>query len=210
MESRLGDKILSIQRIFPVGPQASKGLIGAAALLTAMALVIAACSKSERGPKLSKRVIPLGQPVPKGGGRYKVGNPYQIAGKWYYPKEDYEYVETGIASWYGPGFHGKRTANGEIYDQNALTAAHRTLPMPSAVRVTNLENGRSLTLRVNDRGPFARGRIIDVTDATYTLELTGTVEKLDAFVKALDMTEIIEIVRSGVTGIARGERALSV
>ncbi len=94
---------------------------------------------------------------------YKVGKPYQIKGVWYYPQVDYDYVEEGIASWYGPGFHGKATANGEIYDMNDLTAAHRTLPMPSIVRVTNLENGRSLKLKVNDRGPFARERIIDVS-----------------------------------------------
>jgi rare lipoprotein A len=96
-------------------------------------------------------------------GVYKVGRPYQISGVWYYPKEDYDYSETGIASWYGADFHAKSTANGEVYDMNELTAAHRTLPLPSLVRVTNLENGRSLTLRVNDRGPFARGRIIDVS-----------------------------------------------
>lgn len=98
-----------------------------------------------------------------GGGNYKIGNPYQIAGVWYYPKEDPFYDETGIASWYGEDFHGKATANGERYDMHAFTAAHRTLPMPVIVRVTNLENGRSLRLRVNDRGPFARGRIIDVS-----------------------------------------------
>jgi rare lipoprotein A len=98
-----------------------------------------------------------------GTGGYKVGKPYQIEGIWYYPHVDYAYSETGIASWYGPGFHGKKTANGEPYDQNSLTAAHRTLPMPSLVRVTNLENGRQLALKVNDRGPFARGRIIDVS-----------------------------------------------
>ncbi len=96
-------------------------------------------------------------------GRYKVGNPYEIDGIWYYPKVDYEYDETGIASWYGPNFHGKPTANGETYDMNALTAAHRTLPMPSIVEVTNLENGRKLRLTVNDRGPFAKGRIIDIS-----------------------------------------------
>jgi rare lipoprotein A len=96
-------------------------------------------------------------------GKYKVGKPYQISGVWYYPQVDYGYDETGIASWYGPGFHGKKTANGETYDQNALTAAHRTLPMPSLVEVTNLQNGRSLRLTVNDRGPFAHGRIIDVS-----------------------------------------------
>ncbi|HYN38840.1 MAG TPA: septal ring lytic transglycosylase RlpA family protein [Rhodospirillales bacterium] len=94
---------------------------------------------------------------------YKVGKPYQIKGIWYYPEVDYDYVEEGVASWYGPGFHGKQTANGEIYDQNDMTAAHRTLPLPSIVRVTNLENGRSIKLKVNDRGPFARERIIDVS-----------------------------------------------
>ncbi|WP_434613519.1 septal ring lytic transglycosylase RlpA family protein [Azospirillum sp. B2RO_4] len=96
-------------------------------------------------------------------GVYKVGKPYQINGVWYYPKEDYSYDETGIASWYGPGFHEKNTANGEIYDQNELTAAHKTLPMPSLVRVTNLDNGRAIVVRINDRGPYANGRIIDMS-----------------------------------------------
>jgi rare lipoprotein A len=97
------------------------------------------------------------------GGGYKVGQPYEEQGVWYYPHEQADYDETGIASWYGPNFHGKSTANGERFDADGLTAAHRTLPMPVNVRVTNLENGRSLVLRVNDRGPFARGRIIDVS-----------------------------------------------
>ena len=96
-------------------------------------------------------------------GIYKVGQPYQIDGVWYYPKEDQFYDETGIASWYGNDFHGKNTANGELYDMDALTAAHRTLPLPVIARVTNLENGRSLLVRVNDRGPYARGRIIDLS-----------------------------------------------
>jgi len=94
---------------------------------------------------------------------YKIGEPYQIDGTWYYPKEDYGYSETGIASWYGDDFHGKSTANGETYDQYSVSAAHRTLPLPSLVRVTNLENGRSMVVRINDRGPFARGRIIDMS-----------------------------------------------
>ncbi len=114
---------------------------------------------------------------PSGGGGYKVGNPYQISGVWYYPKEDPFYDETGIASWYGEDFHGKATANGERYDMNALTAAHRTLPMPVVVRVTNLDNGRSLRLRLNDRGPYARGRIIDVSKRAAQLlgfQETGT------------------------------------
>ena len=96
-------------------------------------------------------------------GAYKVGKPYQINGVWYYPGENYEYDETGIASWYGPQFHGKLTANGEVYDMNDVTAAHRTLPLPSYVRVTNLSNGRSVVVRVNDRGPFKGNRIIDLS-----------------------------------------------
>jgi rare lipoprotein A len=95
--------------------------------------------------------------------RYIVGQPYQIAGTWYYPKEDWSYDETGIASWYGEQFQGRSTADGEIFDLKSLTAAHRTLPLPVVVRVTNLGNGRSLKLRVNDRGPFADDRIIDVS-----------------------------------------------
>ncbi len=98
-----------------------------------------------------------------GKGGYKIGQPYQIDGVWYYPAEDYNYDETGIASWYGTAFHGRDTANGEVFDQNEVTAAHRTLPMPTIVEVTNLENGRSIKVRVNDRGPYARGRIIDLS-----------------------------------------------
>lgn len=96
-------------------------------------------------------------------GYYKIGNPYQVAGLWYYPKEDYNYKEIGVSSWYGPDFHNGITANGELYDMHGLTAAHRTLPLPSIVRVTNLQNGRSLVLRVNDRGPFVNNRVIDVS-----------------------------------------------
>lgn len=103
------------------------------------------------------------------GAHYKVGQPYQINGTWYYPKEDYAYDETGIASWYGADFHGKYTANGEIYNKNELTAAHPTLPMPSLARVTNLENGRSIVVRVNDRGPFSKSRLIDVTQRVAQL-----------------------------------------
>lgn len=97
------------------------------------------------------------------GGIYKIGNPYQIAGRWYYPKEDYNYSETGVASWYGEDFNGKRTANGERYNMNTLTAAHRTLPLPCIVKVTNLQNGRSVVVRVNDRGPYVKDRIIDLS-----------------------------------------------
>lgn len=98
-------------------------------------------------------------------GTYKIGNPYLIDGVSYYPHEDYNYSEIGIASWYGPDFHGGKTANGEIFDENKLTAAHRTLPMPSLVRVTNLENGMSVNVKVNDRGPYKRDRILDLSSA---------------------------------------------
>ncbi len=97
------------------------------------------------------------------GGDYKVGQPYKVNGSTYFPQVDPTYNETGMASWYGAEFHGKSTANGDTYNMNALTAAHTTLPMPSQVRVTNLENGRSLVLTVNDRGPFVKNRIIDVS-----------------------------------------------
>jgi rare lipoprotein A len=126
------------------------------ACFAALALSLAACGSAPSGN---------GERVPPGGGKgiYKVGQPYQIDGTWYYPAEDWNYDETGIASWYGEQFHGKYTANGEVFDLNQVTAAHRTLPMPTVVRVTNLENGRSIEARVNDRGPYARGRIIDMS-----------------------------------------------
>lgn len=123
--------------------------------LLGLALTLAGCGG---GPKRE-----ASGPAPNANGYYKVGNPYQIDGVTYYPAVDWNYNETGIASWYGPNFHGKYTANGELYDMNALTAAHRTLPMPSVVQVTNLDNGRTIQLRINDRGPYARGRILDVS-----------------------------------------------
>nr|WP_255536458.1 septal ring lytic transglycosylase RlpA family protein [Pacificimonas pallii] len=96
-------------------------------------------------------------------GPVKIGKPYKIRGRWYHPADDHDYRETGTASWYGPKFHGKPTANGERFDQNGVSAAHRTLPLPSWVRVENLDNGREITVRVNDRGPFAHNRIIDLS-----------------------------------------------
>ncbi len=128
----------------------------ACASLLALLLLAAGCA-GQKVPSAGTAATGAGQ------GGYKIGKPYQITGVWYYPAVDYDYRESGIASWYGPGFHGKSTANGETYDMNDLTAAHRTLPLPSLVRVTNLDNGRQLALRVNDRGPFAHGRIIDVS-----------------------------------------------
>lgn len=128
-------------------------------------VLLSGCSYLELGADAVKTTLPQGQQV----GAFKVGNPYQIQGQWYYPQESYTYDETGISSWYGPGFHNRRTANGELYNQRELTAAHRTLQMPSFVRVTNLSNGKSVVVRVNDRGPFARGRIIDVSETAAEL-----------------------------------------
>jgi rare lipoprotein A len=101
--------------------------------------------------------------IPRGGGAFKLGNPYTINGQTYYPAHDPNYRADGIASWYGRDFHGRKTANGEVYDMNAISAAHPTMPLPSYARVTHLENGRSIIVRVNDRGPYAKGRIIDLS-----------------------------------------------
>lgn len=126
-------------------------------------------SEAAYGVKASPRVVAYNKPVPKGGGRYTVGKPYKVRGEWFHPSEDPDYVEVGVASWYGPNFHGRRTANGEVYDMYALSAAHPTLPMPSYARVTNLNNGRSVVVRINDRGPFSRGRVIDLSAQAATL-----------------------------------------
>ncbi|MGH6670395.1 MAG: septal ring lytic transglycosylase RlpA family protein [Xanthobacteraceae bacterium] len=111
----------------------------------------------------SPRVVDLGEPVPKGGGTYRVGAPYVVAGRTYVPKYDPHYKAEGLASWYGDDFYGRYTANGEIFDMNSISAAHPTMPLPSYARVTNLQNGRSLIVRVNDRGPYAHDRIIDLS-----------------------------------------------
>jgi rare lipoprotein A len=139
-----------------------------------MTLFMTACSQIELGSHMYKKFTrPETQSTGVSKGNFKVGKPYQIRGETYYPQETYNYVETGIASWYGPGFHANKTASGERYDQNELTAAHRTLQMPSLVKVTNLDTGRSVVVRVNDRGPFAKGRIIDVS--AKAAELLGMV-----------------------------------
>src|ERR1700756_2860405 len=144
---------------------------GARTLLASVlaALLLASCSSQPQ--RIGSDHYRAGRPM------YKVGAPYQIGGVWYYPAVDYNYDETGVASWYGEAFDQQYTANGEIFDLNQLTAAHRTLPMPSIVQVTNLENGRSMQLRVNDRGPFVGGRIIDVSRRAAQLlgfETNGT------------------------------------
>ncbi len=137
-------------------------------------------SPSEYGVSASKRVTTSSN-IPKGGGRSQIGKPYKIAGKWYKPKDEPNYDRTGVASWYGPNFHGRKTANGEIFDQYGISAAHPTLPLPSYVRVTNLENNRSIIVRVNDRGPFASGRIIDLSKRVA--DILGVVQKGTARVR---------------------------
>jgi rare lipoprotein A len=142
------------------------------AALVALVLILGGCAGVRHPPG------PAGAAADSSGkGIYKVGKPYQIDGAWYYPAEDWNYNETGIASWYGEAFHGKDTANGESFDLNAMSAAHRTLPLPTIVQVTNLDNGRSIQVRINDRGPYARGRIIDMSRRSAQLlgfEAQGT------------------------------------
>ncbi len=153
-------------------------------ILLASAALLAGCTESKLVVDQAKVISKLGEgKTPP----YKIGKPYQVNGVWYYPKADYKYSETGIASWYGPGFHGKHTANGGVYDENGLTAAHKTLPMPSMVRVTNLENGRSIQVRINDRGPFEAGRVIDMT--RRGAQLLGFIDRGTARVRVDIMPE---------------------
>ena len=134
-------------------------------------LLLANCSASEVFSSKDKEVrvsqrVPEDADIPKGGGSYKVGRPYNVRGKTYYPAEDTHYRAEGIASWYGPDFHGRLTANGEVYNMNGYSAAHTTLPLPSYARVTNLSNNKSMIVRVNNRGPFVHNRLIDLSVGT--------------------------------------------
>ncbi|TBW37001.1 septal ring lytic transglycosylase RlpA family protein [Siculibacillus lacustris] len=146
---------------------------GSAVVLASV--LVSGCSTVQRIASLSdvepiERVVGPHDPVTPGGGRYQVGRAYSVGGRTYVPREDPNYDSTGIASWYGGDFHhGTRTANGEVYDRGTLSAAHPTMPLPSYARVTNLRNGRSIVVRVNDRGPYAANRIIDVSEKTAEL-----------------------------------------
>ncbi len=144
------------------------------AATVAVCLILANCAASDKfssrvdpkyGVSSSPRVVEFGDPVPKGGGTYRVGKPYTVAGRQYVPTEDVNYRAEGMASWYGDDFHGRLTANGEVFDMLSLTAAHPTLPMPCYARVTNMSNGKSIIVRVNDRGPYHGNRVIDVSHA---------------------------------------------
>jgi rare lipoprotein A len=157
-----------------MGRRGGLRLIGVArrAALLAGCLALAHCASSDKfarrvdpryGVSASPRVVADGEPIPKGGGVYRVGKPYVVAGQLFIPEENRAYHAVGVASWYGEDFHGRATANGEVFDMNAISAAHPTLPMPCYVRVSNLANGRSVIVRVNDRGPFHGNRVIDVS-----------------------------------------------
>src|SRR5438067_13068042 len=163
-----------------MGIRRSKSIVlmarGAAAVATC--LVLANCASSNKfasrvdpkyGVSSSPRVVALGDPVPKGGGTYRIGKPYVVGGRTYVPEEDVNYRAEGMASWYGDDFHGRLTANGEVFDMASLTAAHPTLPIPSYARVTNIRNGKSLIVRVNDRGPYHDNRLIDVSNKAAEL-----------------------------------------
>ncbi len=167
-----------------MGIRRSDPVFGAARGVAAVAacLVLANCASSgiasrvdpKYGVSSSPRVVAFGEPVPKGGGTYRVGKPYTVAGRIYVPEEDVNYREEGLASWYGDDFHGRQTANGEVFDMASLSAAHPTLPMPCYARVTNLSNGKSLIVRVNDRGPYHGNRVMDVSSrAAELLEFKG-------------------------------------
>lgn len=137
---------------------------GPAALALGLLTFVQGCSSSapERATR-PQSSIHEPKAAQAGAGSYKIGQPYRVGTTWYVPREQPGYRETGTASWYGSDFHGRATANGEIYNMHAMTAAHPTLPLPSIVRVENLKNGRSVVVRVNDRGPFVQGRIIDLS-----------------------------------------------
>jgi rare lipoprotein A len=153
------------------------------AVAAGLCLALANCASSNKfasrvdpkyGVSSSPRVVADGEPVPKGGGTYRVGKPYVVAGRVYVPEEDVNYRAEGFASWYGDDFHGRLTANGEVFDMDSLTAAHPTLPMPCYARVTNLSNGKSLIVRINDRGPYQGNRLIDVSNkAAELLDFRG-------------------------------------
>jgi len=153
------------------------GGIARAGALAACCVVLVHCSGPFSSKEYSPRVVEEGEPVPKGGGAYRVGKPYTVNGRTYVPAENPRYRAEGVASWYGRDFHGRLTANGEVYDMHSISAAHTTLPLPSYVRVTNLDNGRSVIVRVNDRGPYHRNRVIDLS--------IGTAKALDFYSRGL-------------------------
>ncbi|MGJ5204921.1 septal ring lytic transglycosylase RlpA family protein [Bradyrhizobium sp. HKCCYLR20261] len=198
-----------------IGQTDPVGRAARAAVAVLACLTVANCASSNKfaskvdpkyGVSSSPRVVGFGEPVPKGGGVYRIGKPYTVAGKTYVPEEDANYRAEGMASWYGDDFHGRLTANGEVFDMTSLTAAHPTLPMPSYARVTNLANGKSLIVRINDRGPYHANRLIDVSNkAADLLEFKGNgvarvrVEYVGrAPLEGSDDTQLMATLRTGI------------
>ncbi len=185
--SQVGDRM---------GRQLTAVSFGAIARVGAVAVgcvALAHCSGPYSGKdKYSPRVVEDGEPVPKGGGAFRVGKPYNINGRTYFPTDNPSYRGEGIASWYGPDFHGRLTANGEVYDMHSISAAHTTMPLPSYARVTNLDNGRSIIVRVNDHGPYARDRIIDLS--------IGTAKALEFYGKGLARVRVEYVGRAPMEG----------
>lgn len=156
-----------------LGPQKTKIFTysGLSLVVLCGAIALSGCSGSKRHAAFKGTGSPYYKgsgPMPRGGGIWKVGTPYKIAGKKYYPRENTNYDNVGIASWYGPKFNRRKTANGEWFNMNDLTAAHPTLPLPVFAKVTNLRNGKNVVVRINDRGPYAHNREIDLSKATAT------------------------------------------
>jgi peptidoglycan lytic transglycosylase len=180
-----------------MGRQHANVGIGEIARIGAVAmscLALAHCSApfARKDSNYSQRVVEDGEPVPKGGGSYRVGRPYNIRGRTYVPAENPGYRAEGIASWYGPDFHGRLTANGEVYDMHSISAAHTTMPLPSYARVTNLDNGKSIVVRVNDRGPYVRDRLIDLS--------IGTARALDFYGHGLARVRVEYVGRAPLEG----------
>jgi rare lipoprotein A len=211
-----------------VRPFANGRLAARLALVAGTALVVANCSQQKfsssngrtvdpkYGVVASPRVVGENDPVPKGGGRELVGRPYVVAGRTYVPSDRPNYTREGLASWYGTAFHGRLTANGEIFDRYSIAAAHPTLPLPSYVRVTNAENRRSMIVRVNDRGPYHGNRIMDVSERVaeaLSFRQSGTarvrVEYLGrAALAGSDDTKLLATLRTdGMPAIHPGQRA---
>jgi rare lipoprotein A len=170
----------------------SWGGIARVGALAVGCLALAHCSGPFMSKEYSPRVVEEGEPVPKGGGAYKLGKPYAINGRTYVPEDNPHYRAEGVASWYGRDFHGRLTANGEVYDMHSISAAHTTLPMPCYVRVTNLNNGRSIIVRVNDRGPYHRDRVIDLS--------IGTAKALDFYHRGIARVRVEYVGRAPIEG----------
>lgn len=209
--------------VVPIGATGKTALKVSAVL--AASLVLANCGSlktgflaSKYGASASPKVVAEGERIPVGGGYTKVGKPYIIAGRVYQPSDPSHYSATGLASWYGDDFHGRMTANGEVFNTFSVSAAHPTLPLPSYIRVTNLNNGRSIIARVNDRGPFHSERLLDVSERVaeaLAFRNAGTAKvKIDYLGKAPqegsdDARLIASLTTDGTPAVIKGDASAS-